>query len=325
MRKIIFVWALPLMLAIFAILNVAVFAGDLEPTDPPGSTMKTLDQVEPRTPISALPYTITSSGSYYVTADLSSSGNGIIVNASHVTIDLFGFSLVGPGSGTNYGIYMNGRTNVEVRNGTIRNFKYGIWENSTSDGKKHRIISIRAIGNQTHGIWLNGSNGSAYIVKECTLADNGYRGLWAGGDGSLILNNIAMNNGDFGIAVERASTLIGNIAYGNGSDGINSYYGCTVRNNTSYDNGGNGINTGPNSTVISNSVITNAGDGIKALNSLVLNNQAQANTGWGLNIPGSGGYGNNVIIANNGGFGHLQVNGGIQVSTNICDDNTTCP
>ena len=44
--------------------------GSLTPPGAPGETMKALAQVEPRTPISSLPYTISESGSYYVTGNL---------------------------------------------------------------------------------------------------------------------------------------------------------------------------------------------------------------------------------------------------------------
>src|SRR5215207_11600534 len=44
--------------------------GTLTPPGAPAQTMKTLDQVEPRKPISSLPFTITQPGSYYVTSNL---------------------------------------------------------------------------------------------------------------------------------------------------------------------------------------------------------------------------------------------------------------
>ena len=71
--------------------------GSLAPPGAPGETMHTLEEVyertDPRTLISSLPYTISEPGSYYVTGNLSSTTNGIVIESSFVTVDLMGFSL----------------------------------------------------------------------------------------------------------------------------------------------------------------------------------------------------------------------------------------
>src|ERR1700733_12219713 len=83
-----------------------VFAqGSLTPPGAPAPTMRSLAQIEPRTPISSLPYTITEPGSYYVTTNLTgvSGSDGITIIflpvIENVTVDLNGFTLTGvPGS-----------------------------------------------------------------------------------------------------------------------------------------------------------------------------------------------------------------------------------
>ena len=96
-----------------AAITVAVFLvsvrstlgqGELSPTGGPAPSMVTLDQLqqkvvdgEPRTPINSIPYTITESGSYYLTTNLSGSWHGIIIQGSDVTLDLMGFTLTGDG------------------------------------------------------------------------------------------------------------------------------------------------------------------------------------------------------------------------------------
>ena len=69
--------------------------GVLTPPGAPAPMMKTLQQIEPRTPISSLPYTISAPGSYYLTGPLNSTNTGITVAANDVTIDLMGFTISG--------------------------------------------------------------------------------------------------------------------------------------------------------------------------------------------------------------------------------------
>ena len=282
------------VLALAGLLVFSLFAvgGSLEPSGPPGPTMKTLDEVEPRIPISSLPYTISNSGSYYITGDLTATGTGITVNADNVTIDLMGFSLIGPGSGTNYGIYMNGRSNVEIRNGTVRNFNYGIIENSIN-GKEHRFIDVRLVSNGEYGMYLRGTG---YLVKDCTAGENGSTGISAG-NGSTVTGNTAYNNGHsatssvYGIRAGYGSTVTGNTAYNNGNGatgsyvyGIYAYAGSTVTGNTARDNGTSatsyvyGISAGTGSTVTGNTARNNADYGIYAFSyCLVDQNTAYGN------------------------------------------------
>src|SRR5438270_7273607 len=96
-----------------SILPMSIFAqGSLTPPGAPAPTMKSLDQIEARTPIAGGTSAVTiGSGSYYLTGNLtisSTSTNGVTVSASNVTIDLNGFTLTGPSSGTGAGIYLTG-------------------------------------------------------------------------------------------------------------------------------------------------------------------------------------------------------------------------
>ena len=47
-----------------------VSAGPLTPPGPPAPTSKTLNEIEPRTPINSLPFVIEEPGSYYLTRNL---------------------------------------------------------------------------------------------------------------------------------------------------------------------------------------------------------------------------------------------------------------
>jgi len=110
---------------------VWVHAGDLDP--PPGPiapTMKTLDEVEARTPVQALPgdggalHVISEPGSYYLTSAITGEAgkDGIRIGASDVHLDLNGFALLGvAGSGNGIRVESTGGDDTEIKGLVIRN------------------------------------------------------------------------------------------------------------------------------------------------------------------------------------------------------------
>ena len=65
--------------------------------------MKTLAQIEPRTPISSVPFTISAPGSYYLTTNVTTTVSNAIVIAAGVndTVILEGLDIEGLGTGLN--------------------------------------------------------------------------------------------------------------------------------------------------------------------------------------------------------------------------------
>jgi hypothetical protein len=170
------------------------------------------------TKITSLPYTISTPGFYYLTGDLvySINNTGITINSDDVTLDLMGFRLSGGGiSGANYAIFMNGRKNVEIRNGILSGWLEGIWEPSTS-GLRHRVINMR-VENMTDGIYLNGRG---HLVKGCSVGDCSGNGIYLAG--ATASGNVVTNCG-FGINLIAAGNVIGNMVETNasGQTGIN--------------------------------------------------------------------------------------------------------
>jgi parallel beta-helix repeat protein len=157
-------------------------AGSLTPPGTPKSSMKTLQEVEPRTPISSLPFTIGQPGSYYLTGNLESETSGIAIAADNVTLDLMGFTLSG-GEGQFNGIFLTGqssipRKDVVVRNGVIREFNHGIRVNF---GTQCRLEDLIIVENRASGVYLWSFNGysAENVVSRCTISRNAGTGISA--------------------------------------------------------------------------------------------------------------------------------------------------
>jgi hypothetical protein len=202
------------------------------------------------TKITSVPYTISNPGFYYLGKDLTTTNtdDGIIVNADDVTIDLMGFRLSHTGGAwSSVGIKMSGRTNVEIRNGTVRGFGDGIKEESQS-ASNHRIFNIRAVANiNGSGINLNGSN---HLVKGCTCTGNNY-GIRV--ESGMIIDSVACNNSLHGIFMsELPGNVIGNTANNNASYGIfvgsSSFATIIVDRNSAGSNSGSNYSAGGPST-----------------------------------------------------------------------------
>ena len=101
--------------------------------------------------------------------DMDCAGNALVVGVDGIRINLNGHTIRGTGAGR--GIDMNGRTNVTVQGGTIRNFETGIFvANSTR-------VTIRGsmFTQNREGVFLNGSTDC--IVEGNTSWQNLIRGI----------------------------------------------------------------------------------------------------------------------------------------------------
>src|SRR4051794_37089741 len=153
--------------------------GGLTPTGPPTPTMKTLDQVEPRTPIAqpaSFPIIITQPGSYYLTGNITGAADtdGIRINVGGVTIDLNGFEMVSSGTvgdGIDAPAVIN---NVTIRNGVIRG--WGDLGLNLQNVTNARAESVTVSGCADIGMRC-GQNGS---INNCIFSANAVGGLFAG-------------------------------------------------------------------------------------------------------------------------------------------------
>ncbi len=193
-------WVVSALLAV-----TPAVAGSLDPPGPPAPTMKTLADVEPRTPVETLAgsadalHVIDEPGSYYLTADLlgEPGKSGIFIEADDVVLDLNGFSVVGV-TGARTGVLTRaGARNLIVFNGTV-----GDWP---EDG-----IGLQTFNGLVHHVLAAGNGGAGIAV-------------WIGN----VTFSTALGNGD-GIRVDGPGVIENSAAAGNGN-GIKVVGQVTVR------------------------------------------------------------------------------------------------
>lgn len=236
--------------------------GSLAPPGAPAPTLKTLAQIEPRTPITNAPFTITQPGAYYLATNLSTTGHGVIVRADRVDLDLMGFAVVGDRGSGDYGVWFDGAPDaplrdVAVRNGILDLFDTGVRAEHVQNSRMGNLLisSNRnygihlyaqggsCIGNAiagcslsdtgTYGISLNGSasgqcNGNS--ISDCTIGRAGY-GIWLDGADSGQCNGNSISGCTIGDTVLQGIYLRGNSS---GQCAGNSISGCTVHDTGSY-------------------------------------------------------------------------------------------
>jgi hypothetical protein len=171
-----------------------VFAqGSLTPPGAPAPTMLTLNQIEPRIPISSTPFVITNPGSYYLTTNLNvTTGTAITISNNDVTLDLNGFTISSTdpaNSGT--GVILAGNiSDITIFNGHIKgevtNNNSGVFGGSgfangisciASTPQNVRVANVSVSGCEFEGIFL--SIGNSTFVESCTVRTVGEVGIYA--------------------------------------------------------------------------------------------------------------------------------------------------
>jgi parallel beta-helix repeat protein len=102
--------------------------------------------------------------------DLICAGDGLIVGADGIRIDLNGYTIAGSGSGV--GIAVTGRTDISIAGGTLRNFAVAVRVNTSNDV----VIKHNEFVQNGEGIDLqSGSVGNT--IKDNVFRDSATRGI----------------------------------------------------------------------------------------------------------------------------------------------------
>jgi parallel beta-helix repeat protein len=253
---------------------------------------------------------------YTLTGNITADANGIAIERDDIVLNGEGYTLQGPGVVESKGIYLDGRSNVTIKNTTIEAFYYCIWLNySSNNGISENNITESSF----RGIYFESS--SSNNISRNNITNNGEGLLFESSSSNSISENNITNN-DFGIWLR--SSLSNNI------------YGNNITNNQEGI-----VLTSSSSNGISGNKITNRGDGVDLLsssnnNSISENNITNNTNGIWLTFASSNKVSGNNITNNMKGiylesslsnsiFHNNFVNNNVQVystsdSANIWDD-----
>jgi len=126
-------------------------------------------------------------------------GNGIIIGADNITLDCNGHEI--RGYGMNYGIYLNNKSGITIKNCVISGFKKGIYlEYSSKD-----ILTNNTVNSNNYGIYLNYSSNNT--ITNNTANNNNY-GIYLQSSSNNIITNNTANNNNYGIYLQSSSNNI---------------------------------------------------------------------------------------------------------------------
>lgn len=220
--------------------------------------------------LAGFPVTISQSGSYRLTGNLTVpdlNTTAIQITADFVTLDLNGFSIVGPAvcttgtattcptPGTGIGVHAgdvpaHAPRGIRIRNGAVRGMGLmGILLNGSGSFVERVTVDSNAGG----GMSVAGT------VIESAATQNGSFGIIA----TTIRDSTALQNvGDGIILAANAGVATGNVSSFNGGHGIALQLG-TATTNTFFLNQQGGISALCPSSIVGNTVVTNGPAGIE--------------------------------------------------------------
>lgn len=254
----------------------------------------------------------------HVSNDLTNcTGDGLVIGASNIKLDLGGHTIDGVNNATADGINNKGGfDNVTVRHGTIQQFHIGV-ELNGADGNK--LDHLKVTENPFDGIRLTGSNNNRIRhVRESSSFDgiflvtsdhnrvthsqangNGSSGivLQVGNDFNKVDHNVAHDNGAWGLTSDGShnDTYTHNKLFKNGTAGLEPFNGVSLnisKNKVSRNGVGILFFNTDTSVLKGNNLRSNTSDGIQtdalSTGNRLIKNHSNRNGRDGIHVAGIG-------------------------------------
>ncbi len=257
-------WMRLAMLCILSVVSTSLYASD---------TVVLIDQASAAAgnitsgDAPGFPVTLSEPGSYRLASNLVVTDPNLLVidiTTDNVTLDLNGYSIVGParcknrvnappicpppGTGTGIQASSNGAggpRSVKVLNGSVRNMGLHGVQLAGTDSLAQKVASD---GNLGSGFIVNGS------VLESSATGNGSDGIRA----LIVRDSMAVQNGDHGLLIDFGGVATGNVVSLNAGRGIFARNG-TVIGNTVTRSGNIGVLATCASSIVNNTSLGNVG------------------------------------------------------------------
>jgi hypothetical protein len=228
--------------------------------------------------------TLSSAGNYFLTSNLTATGDCLVIAAANVAIDMKGKTITGNGTGaaiTDGGSFFDFAI---ISNGKIRNFENGI---DLSDSGEAIISNVDSSNNTGDGIFIDRC---CNTLNSVTASSNGAAGIDIRSDDSSLTKIQANGNGNGGIFISQCcDLLVASTANNNTGIGvqIESDDNFVVSSKIQH-NSGVGLEMVDDNGVIKSNTSNNGGDGMEftdTVNQLIAD-KSNGNGGTGIDMAG---------------------------------------
>ena len=196
-------------------------------------TLSCSDVPPSATNVSACGFPFLANHAYTLNKTVNSVGTCFDITADNVTLDCRGFNITGDASASSYGINIDSRNGMTIKNCIITNFYAGIRVYGSSS---NNLINNTVSSNSWSGIVLWSSYNTTLInntISSSSYAINLVDGVYTIANHLIINNNVSSNNLGISIGGSSNNTLINNnFNYNQNGIHIGRSFNNTLLNNT---------------------------------------------------------------------------------------------